>query len=151
VGDKPKALIEVLSESLLDGFRSAPLLDAYDVYQHMMDYWAATMQDDVYLLAQEGWVAVLDGTPNTDLIPPALIVARYFAAEQEAVDRLEAAQEEVAREIEEYEEAAIASVVAARKVRRENSMGVLLREAIKTGAIDQRHAANLRPFAILED
>ena len=27
-------------------FRAASLLDAYDVYQHLMDYWAETMQDD---------------------------------------------------------------------------------------------------------
>jgi type I restriction enzyme M protein len=37
--------------------RQAPLLDAYDVYQHLMDYWAATMQDDAYLIAADGWVA----------------------------------------------------------------------------------------------
>ncbi len=103
-GDKPKALIEAISESLLEAFRAAPLLDAYDVYQHLMDYWAATMQDDAYLLVQEGWVAVLDGTPTTDLIPPSLIIARFFAAEQEALDALEAAHEAIATEIEEYEE-----------------------------------------------
>jgi type I restriction enzyme M protein len=76
VGDKPKALIGTLSESLLVAFRAAPSLDAYDVYQHLMDYWAATMQDDAYLLAQEGWVAVLEGAPNTDLIPPARPVGK---------------------------------------------------------------------------
>ena len=104
MGDKPKALIETLSESLLKTFRAVPLLDAYDVYQHLMDYWAATMQDDAYLLAREGWMAVLDGKPNIDLIPPSLIVARYFAAEQEALDRLETAQETIASEIDEFEE-----------------------------------------------
>ncbi|HEX8963678.1 MAG TPA: class I SAM-dependent DNA methyltransferase, partial [Rhodocyclaceae bacterium] len=34
----PKALIETLSESLLAGFKGAKLLDAYDLYQHLMDY-----------------------------------------------------------------------------------------------------------------
>jgi type I restriction enzyme M protein len=34
----PKALIETLSESLLADFKVVPLLDAYDVYQHLMDY-----------------------------------------------------------------------------------------------------------------
>ena len=68
----------------------APLLDPYDVYQHLMDYWAETMQDDALLIAQDGWKAVLDGKPNTDLIPAALIVARYFAAEQAAIEQLEA-------------------------------------------------------------
>ena len=52
----PKALIETIAEDLLAAFRQAPLLDAYDVYQHLMDYWAETMQDDCYLIAADGWV-----------------------------------------------------------------------------------------------
>jgi type I restriction enzyme M protein len=52
----PKALIETIAESLLQTFEHAPLLDAYDVYQHLMDYWAESMQDDCYLIAADGWV-----------------------------------------------------------------------------------------------
>ena len=48
---RPKPLIETISEDLLATFKTAPLLDAYDVYQHLMDYWAETMQDDCYLIA----------------------------------------------------------------------------------------------------
>ena len=103
-GDYPKALIETLSESLLETFRPAPLLDAYDVYQHLMDYWAETMQDDVYLLAQEGWQAVLDGKPNTDLIPPSLIVNHFFAAEQQTIETLEAQRDAITRLMEELDE-----------------------------------------------
>ena len=55
-----------------------------------MDYWAETMQDDVYMIVSDGWKAVLDGKPNTDLIPQPLIVRRYFAAEQAAIEKLEA-------------------------------------------------------------
>jgi type I restriction enzyme M protein len=54
---RPKALIEAIAEDLLATFRAAPLLDAYDVYQHLMDYWAETMQDDCYLIADDGWKA----------------------------------------------------------------------------------------------
>ena len=89
IGGHPKELIETLSESLLDTFRTAPLLDAYDVYQHLMTYWAETMQDDVYLLVQDGWKAVVDGKPNTDLIPQPLIVRRYFSAEAAAIEQLD--------------------------------------------------------------
>ena len=45
-GFHPKELIVTLSESLLAHYADKPLIDAYDVYQHLMDYWAATMQDD---------------------------------------------------------------------------------------------------------
>jgi hypothetical protein len=55
-GGHPKALIETIAEDLLATFKTAPLLDAYDVYQHLMDYWAETMQDDCYLIAADGWV-----------------------------------------------------------------------------------------------
>jgi type I restriction enzyme M protein len=49
----PKPLIANLAEELLAAFDAAPLLDTYDLYQHLMDYWAATMQDDCYLIAAD--------------------------------------------------------------------------------------------------
>ena len=51
-----------------------------------MDYWAETMQDDVYLIVQEGWKAVLDGEAEYRPDPAPLIIARYFAAEQAAIE-----------------------------------------------------------------
>ena len=57
VGHAPKALIRDLSEDLLHRFADLPLLDRYDVYQCLMDYWDEVMQDDVYLVVTEGWAA----------------------------------------------------------------------------------------------
>ena len=109
VGDRPKALLTTLAEDLLHRFEAAPLLDAYDVYQHLQDYWYATMQDDVYQLVQDGWQALVvsgaaKGEPNTDLLPPELLVRRYFAAEAAAVAELEAQREALGRELEELDE-----------------------------------------------
>ncbi len=53
-GCHPKEVIGELSESLLAHYASKPLIDSYDVYQHLMDYWAETMQDDVYVVAADG-------------------------------------------------------------------------------------------------
>lgn len=103
-GDHPKALIEKLSEELLETFRAARLLDAYDVYQHIMDYWAATMQDDVYLLVQEGWKAIVQGVPNTDLIPPSLVIRRYFPKQQADIEKLEADRDAITQKMEELDE-----------------------------------------------
>ena len=103
-GDRPKVLIETLSERLLQAFQAAPLIDAYDVYQHLMDYWADTLQDDAWLIVLNGWKAVLDGQPNTDLIPTRLIVARDFAAAQQAVEALEAQRDAITRQMEEQDE-----------------------------------------------
>jgi type I restriction enzyme M protein len=104
IGGHPKALIERLSEDLLETFRQAPLLDPYDVYQHLMNYWAETMQADSYLLVQEGWKAVVEGKPNTDLIPEPLIVSRYFAAEQQSIDQREAERDALTGQMEELDE-----------------------------------------------
>ena len=106
-GVKPKELIRELAEGLLAHYAARPLVDAYPIYQHLMDYWEETMQDDVYLIAAPpeqggGWVAETyrivekdsrgrerDKGWACDLVPKALIVARYFAAEQAEIDRLD--------------------------------------------------------------
>jgi type I restriction enzyme M protein len=104
VGDKPKKLILALAEDLLVTFQKAKLIDPYDVYQHLMDYWAETMQDDTYLLVKEGWKGVLDGKPNTDLIPTSLVVRKYFAADQAAIEQLEADRDAITLQMEELDE-----------------------------------------------
>jgi type I restriction enzyme M protein len=121
-GFNPKTLIVQISESLLNHYQSRPLIDAYDVYQHLMDYWATTLQDDAYLIATDGWQAntyrVLetkkgkDGKPGKqidkgwacDLVPKRLIVARYFAKEQTALDALSAELENISAKLTELEE-----------------------------------------------
>ena len=111
----PKALIENMAEDLLAAFRQAPLLDSYDVYQHLMDYWAETMQDDAYLIATDGWVTgaqpreivqVKDKNNKlawpephdyargkrrfkSDLVPAPILGAHYFVAERDAIEALD--------------------------------------------------------------
>ena len=63
VGDSSKALIRDLSEDLLGRFAGLPLLDRYDVYQCLMDYWDEIMQDDVYLVVTKGWSTGRDIRP----------------------------------------------------------------------------------------
>ena len=48
-GCHPKEVIARLSEGLLAHYADKPLIDPYDIYQHLMDYWAQTMQDDCYI------------------------------------------------------------------------------------------------------
>jgi len=82
-----------------------------------MDYWAETMQDDCYLIAADGWKAQTsriiekdkkgkekDKGWTCDLVPKALIVARYFAKEQEAIDQLAVDLESVIARMTELEE-----------------------------------------------
>jgi type I restriction enzyme M protein len=121
-GFHPKQLIEQLSEDLLAHYHDQPLVNAYDVYQHLMDYWASTMQDDAYLIAADGWKAetyrVLEEKKNKegkvtktvdkgwacDLIPKPLIVSRYFFQEQAAIEELSAQLDAVSAQLTELEE-----------------------------------------------
>jgi type I restriction enzyme M protein len=98
VGSHPKTLIETLSEDILRIFAGTQLIDKYDVYQHLMSYWSDVMQDDVYMIAESGWQG------NSDLIPSPLIIKRYFASEQQHIEQLEAARDEITRKLEELEE-----------------------------------------------
>ena len=100
-GCHPREIIAQLSESLLAHYADKPLIDPYDAYQNLMDFWSETMQDDCYLIASEGWKAETYRVIETDkkgkerdkgwvcdLIPKSLIVARYFSEEQAAIDQL---------------------------------------------------------------
>jgi type I restriction enzyme M protein len=115
--DHPKALIAGLAEELLAVYRAAPLLDAYDIYQHLMDYWAEVMQDDAYAVAADGWVAKTARVFETDkkgrqkdkgwvcdLVPKPFIVSRYFAKEQAALDAKQAELDAATAAITELEE-----------------------------------------------
>ena len=98
----PKQLIEQLSEELLQTFTAVKLIDKYDVYQHLMSYWSDIMQDDVYLLEADGWQAGNDS--SNGLLPPQLIIARYFATERDAIEQLEAERDALTRQMEELDE-----------------------------------------------
>jgi type I restriction enzyme M protein len=114
VGLKPKPLIEALGDDLLTTFADTYLIDKYDTYQHLMSYWLDTMQDDTYLIAADGWVAQpvfklkKDGKPSDewecDLVPKRYVVARYFGAEQQQLDQLEAEAEGLTRQRDELDE-----------------------------------------------
>ncbi|GAB2722189.1 type I restriction-modification system subunit M [Halomonas garicola] len=125
---QPRQVIHELSEDLLDRFYVVPLLDRYAVYQRLMDYWADVMQDDVHLIAVEGWREAarprgviqnkerkIKEEPDLtlgsgkkaqkyklDLIPPELVIARYFADDQAILEERQAELETAARELEEF-------------------------------------------------
>jgi len=110
IDTKPKVVIHDLSEGILQSFADINLVDKYDVYQHLMTYWIETMQDDAYQIAADGWKAELSpviGKKNewgSDLLPKQLVIDRYFAAEQNAIEQLEADRDAKSLRMEEMEE-----------------------------------------------
>ncbi|GEB95946.1 type I restriction-modification system subunit M [Microbacterium lacticum] len=130
---RPNDLATELGESLLDAFRTHRLLDEYAVYEQFMSYWNTSMHDDVALIVGEGWDAaakpraartwkdknnktkyddahLVFGTGANakrwvmDLIPPGLVIERYFAAEKEELEKIAADLEAAGQAIDEYTE-----------------------------------------------
>ncbi|GBF38476.1 type I restriction-modification system subunit M [Leptospira johnsonii] len=112
---KPKLFIQELSESLLDTFSSIPLLDKYDVYQHLMTHWLESMQDDVYLIVEDGWKVGTEIETELDkkgkilrqdgkLIPKSIIGRIFFQEELSHIEILESERDTLVQKLEELEE-----------------------------------------------
>lgn len=118
----PKAVIAKLSDGLLSRFADTRLIDQYDIYQHLMNYWEEILQDDIHIITTDEWkvggevirlqkenkgkkkditgLAGLEGR----LIPTSLMIKTYFQAEQNTLDTLQSELEQTSAEMEEMKE-----------------------------------------------
>lgn len=110
----PKELIRTIAVMILNAYESARLLDNYDVYDCLLNYWNAKLQDDVYAIKASGYevgreieyeyaqkkakdengeTISVDDTSKVKsfegaLIPREIIEAVYFADELAAINEL---------------------------------------------------------------
>lgn len=117
-GVKPKQLIHQISEDLLHCYEGKALIDPYDVYQHLLNYWNDVMQDDLYIIAADGWKAepyrIIEKNKKTgketdkgwtcDLLPPELVIDEYFSKEKKELDELQSRKETLEGELQTLEE-----------------------------------------------
>ena len=127
-GGQPQELIARISELLLSDFAQVPLLDKYDVYEVLMEYWAETMQDDVYAVCYNGYEAGREIAyeyvfkkkkennqtieVRTDkikgfegkLLPKALVAIHFFAEDVKAQEILRDELDQVSADLEEMAE-----------------------------------------------
>lgn len=113
----PKRFIHQITEELLKQYHNKDLVDSYNVYQHVMDYWNETLKDDVYLVVEDGWTAnvrrileknnkgkEVDKGWTCDLIPKELVVKKYLQVEYQNLNNLESELETTQSEIAQFEE-----------------------------------------------
>ena len=155
-----KDLIVRMAESILVHFQDIELIDKYDVYQVLMEYWLDVMSDDVYLLIHDGYEAgrelsyeyvvktkTVDGktvTETTDkvkswdgkLIPKAIIIDTYFAEEAKAIDAAEVIVADTQTQIDEMLESAEDGSAIAELMDEKGRVSV---KALKS-AIDEIHS-----------
>ena len=110
VGDSPKDLIKIWSDRLMCQMQGleVSLVNAYAPYEHLMNYWAETLQDDCYLISRDGWkVELLPPAKKNaswedyfcDLLPVEVVVGVTFAEERDRIVRFKTELEEVSAEI----------------------------------------------------
>lgn len=124
-----QTVIAEASQGLMEAFKNNALIDAYDLYQHLMTYWNETMQDDVYSIRLDGWKAgneyqrlVIKGKTDKNgktkgdkevpglagiegrMITPELLIEAYFQDMQEAIRAEEAKVETAQARMTEIEE-----------------------------------------------
>ncbi len=108
----PKAIIQKIADDLLSVCSNLQLVDKYDIYQHLMNYWDEVMQDDTHIITVDGWKSGnevirlqkenkgkkkdIEGLTGLEgkLIPISLVIKTYFAKEQTALDELNATLEQ---------------------------------------------------------
>ena len=121
-GARPKELITDWSESLLTKAKDhSGLVDAYEVYDVLLNYWADVMQDDCYMIANDGWTypevkaskpgkgdkkkAIMYDEIVCDLLPVNILLAEYFTADTSEIAELSAQIEQKQTALDELLEA----------------------------------------------
>lgn len=130
-GARPKELIADWSELLLSDVKGrSGLVDAYEVYDVLLNYWADVMQDDCYMIANDGWTypevravktkvskdkktgkertsesSVMYDEIVCDLLPVNIILSEYFTKETDEIAELSAQIEQKQAALDEMLEA----------------------------------------------
>lgn len=92
-----KELCEEISNSILNIFEDDKLIDKYDAYEYLMEYYNNTLKDDLHLIVESGWKPKLiygqDKKGNikknefeSDLLPKDIVIKEFFKDE---ADKLE--------------------------------------------------------------
>lgn len=89
----PKEVIEQWSSLMLEKLQGAvALVDPYDVYDQLRNYWNETMQDDLYMISRDGWMPELNIPEkknakwtdlSCDLLPVEIVVNKFFSEERD--------------------------------------------------------------------
>ncbi|MDU3821997.1 MAG: class I SAM-dependent DNA methyltransferase [Cutibacterium granulosum] len=116
----PRMMICQIGQELLEHYATAKVLDPFDVFDVLMNYWNALLQDDIYIIKASGYQAGREveytykkksdnsQSPDTGkietfegvLIPATLIEAEYYPEEQAHLAKLDRAIRDAEAELE---------------------------------------------------
>ena len=94
-----KNIINVLSSSILKDFENDKLIDKYEAYEFLMEYYNNSLKDDIYLIIENGWIPKLvyaqdkngkikKNEFDSDLLPKEIVINEYFKKENDNIEKL---------------------------------------------------------------
>jgi len=113
IGTNPKEIISIISEDILEIFSKLDLVEKYAIYQILITFWEKTMQDDTYLISQNGWdVAIFSIKDKKDkvkgwdseLIPKNIGIDKYFAEQKDELKELQTKLDDITQKMQTIEE-----------------------------------------------
>ena len=126
----PKELIRAVAGELLKDYESARLMDNYDAYDCLLNYWNEKLQDDIYAIKASGYevgreieyeyaqkktkdengeTIIVDDVSKVKsfegaLIPKVLIEKKYFASDLDEINKLQEKIDFLDNELDEMRE-----------------------------------------------
>lgn len=111
-GERPRSAINSAGDAILKAYESVALIGKYDVYQKLMELWEDCVQDDLFIVAEDGWLgckSLYELQPKekmefnieigsgkggkryqSDVIDPLAVAKRYFTADLALLEKKEA-------------------------------------------------------------
>ena len=94
-----KEVINILSENIIDIFKNDKLIDKYEAYEFLLEYYNDVLKDDFYLIVENGWIPklVFEQDKNgkikknefdSDLLPKAIVIDEFFKDENDNLNKL---------------------------------------------------------------
>lgn len=92
-----KDIIEDISISMVKIFEGDELIDKYDAYEYLLEYYDEIMKDDLYMITDSGWIPTLTYKKDksgrfkknefdSDLLPKKIIIEEYFKQENNELE-----------------------------------------------------------------
>lgn len=94
-----KQIINILSDKILNIFDKDELIDKYEAYEYLMEYFNDTLKDDFYLIIENGWIPkivfaqdkngkIKKNEFDSDLLPKEIVIEEYFKEKNEKIEKL---------------------------------------------------------------
>ena len=94
-----KQIINTLSDKILNIFDKDELIDKYEAYEYLMEYFNDTLKDDFYLIIENGWIPkivfaqdkngkIKKNEFDSDLLPKEIVIEEYFKEKNDKIEKL---------------------------------------------------------------